>query len=187
MNKITITGNNNFVYQGSNENVSPRGFEFVKGWKDKTILPARQTQNSSGYDFYLPCDIIIEPMESIAIESGIKAYMPPMEELLLSMRSKWAIKNKLILLGGKIDSDYYNNSDNEGHIMFPVHNFGFKDKLIKKGERIGQGVFLNFLKVDGDKAAGQRNGGFGSTGTTVIDKTVIVNDDVEERLVANGK
>ena len=71
--------------------------------------------------------------------------------------------------------------------MFPVHNFGFKDKLIKKGERIGQGVFLNFLKVDGDKAAGQRNGGFGSTGTTVIGKTVIVNDDEVETLVANGK
>jgi dUTP pyrophosphatase len=162
MNKITITGNNNFVYQGSNENVSLRGFEFVKGWEDKTILPARQTQNSSGYDFYLPCDIIIEPMESIVIESGIKAYMPSNEELLLSMRSKWAIKNKLILLGGKIDSDYYNNSDNEGHIFISIMNLGKETFKLAKGERICQGTFYVYQTTN-DTVIATRKGGIGST------------------------
>ena len=62
-----------------------------------------------------------------------------------------------------VDSDYYNNADNEGHIMFAFYNFFPIDVTIKKGERIGQGVFKKFLKADGDNAAAIRTGGFGST------------------------
>lgn len=183
-----------------------RGFEIIKKYKNKDInVPKRQTVRAAGYDFEAVEDMIIPsvwkkmaervftdqqgPLKATLIPTGVKAYMLDDEYLQLSIRSGMSLKTGLMLANGVgiVDADYYNNSDNEGHIMFPVHNFGFKDKLIKKGERIGQGVFLNFLKVDGDKAAGQRNGGFGSTGTTVIGKTVIVNDDEVETLVANGK
>ena len=64
---------------------------------------------------------------------------------------------------GVVDSDYYNNADNEGHIMFAFYNFFPIDVTIKKGERIGQGVFKKFLKADGDNADAIRIGGFGST------------------------
>jgi dUTP pyrophosphatase len=37
---------------------------------------------------------------------------------------------------GIIDSDYYNNPDNEGHIMFAILPFE-GDVTFKKGERIG--------------------------------------------------
>ena len=182
-----------------------RGFEIIKKYKNKDInVPKRQTVRAAGYDFEAAEDMIIPsvwkkmaervftdqagPLKATLIPTGIKAYMLDDEYLQLSIRSGMSLKTGLMLANGVgiVDADYYNNSDNEGHIMFPVHNFGFKDKLIKKGDRIGQGVFLNFLKVDGDKAAGQRNGGFGSTGRTAISKTVIVNDEVE-KLVANGK
>ena len=140
-----------------------RGFEVISSYKNKeVILPKRATRFSSGYDFYLPCDIIIEPMESIAIESGIKAYMPSNEELLLSMRSKWAIKNKLILLGGKIDSDYYNNNDNEGHIFISIMNLGKETFKLAKGERICQGTFYIYQTTN-DTVITTRKGGIGST------------------------
>ena len=64
---------------------------------------------------------------------------------------------------GIIDADYYNNPQNEGHIMFQVYNFTDKPVTIKQGERIGQGVFIQYGIIDDDTATGQRMGGFGST------------------------
>ena len=37
------------------------------------------------------------------------------------------------------------------------------DTEIKKGERIGQGIFEKYLVTDDDVAIGERKGGFGST------------------------
>ena len=34
---------------------------------------------------------------------------------------------------------------------------------IKKGEAIGQAIFMKYLTVDNDNATGKRVGGFGST------------------------
>ena len=38
-----------------------------------------------------------------------------------------------------------------------------EDIEIKKGERIGQGMFQKYLVTDNDVAEGERTGGFGST------------------------
>lgn len=159
-----------------------RGFEIVSSFKKKDInLPVRKTNASAGYDFEAAESLIVPSiwkvlaekvfigeatgLKATLIPTGIKSYMLDDEYLQLSIRSGTALKTGLILANGVgiVDSDYYNNPDNEGHIMFPVHNLGFKDKLIKKGERIGQGLFLNYLKVDDDMSDGVRTGGFGST------------------------
>ena len=81
------------------------------------------------------------------------------------MKVKNPLKKGLVVSNsvGIVDSDYYNNPDNEGHIMFSFYNFSDKDILIKKGDRIGQAIFLNFLTTDTDSASGSRSGGFGST------------------------
>lgn len=159
-----------------------RGFEIVSNFKKKDInLPVRKTNASAGYDFEAAESLIVPSiwkvlaekvfvgeatgLKATLIPTGIKSYMLDDEYLQLSIRSGTALKTGLILANGVgiVDSDYYNNPDNEGHIMFPVHNLGFKDKLIKKGERIGQGLFLKYLKVDDDISDGVRTGGFGST------------------------
>lgn len=159
-----------------------RGFEIVSEFKKKDInLPVRKTNASAGYDFEAAESLIVPSiwkvlaekvfigeatgLKATLIPTGIKSYMLDDEYLQLSIRSGTALKTGLILANGVgiVDSDYYNNPDNEGHIMFPVHNLGFKDKLIKKGERIGQGLFLNYLKADDDMSDGVRAGGFGST------------------------
>jgi deoxyUTP pyrophosphatase len=159
-----------------------RGFEIVSKFKNEDIhLPVRKTNASAGYDFEAAESLIVPSiwkvlaekvfigeatgLKATLIPTGIKSYMLDDEYLQLSIRSGTALKTGLILANGVgiVDSDYYNNPDNEGHIMFPVHNLGFKDKLIKKGERIGQGLFLNYLKADDDMSDGVRTGGFGST------------------------
>ena len=87
------------------------------------------------------------------------------EVLLLYNRSSNPKKKGLVLANsvGVIDKDYYNNDDNEGHIMFAFYNIKDEDIIIKKGEAVGQGVFSKYLISDDDKATGNRIGGFGST------------------------
>ena len=64
---------------------------------------------------------------------------------------------------GIIDSDYYGNVDNDGHFMFAYYNFFNHDVEIKKGDVIGQAIFMKYLITDNDNAEGERVGGFGST------------------------
>jgi dUTP pyrophosphatase len=156
-------------------------------------LPKRATKHSAGYDFrsdenvIVPSiwnsllvhgrkkiikraikeqdDRLIEVFKPTLVSTGIKAYMQEDEYLQLTNRSSNPLKNFLLLANGVgvIDADYYNNEDNEGHIMFQFINFGFRHKDIKVGDKIGQGTFLKFLKADGDGVKTSRNGGFGST------------------------
>lgn len=101
------------------------------------------------------------------VPTGIKAYMQPDEFLMLANRSSNPLKHGLILPNGVgiVDADYYNNANNEGEIFFQLVNFGLTNKVIKKGERLGQGIFLPYLLADAEKAPLQeRTGGFGSSG-----------------------
>ena len=87
------------------------------------------------------------------------------EVLILANRSSNPKKKGLILANsiGVIDKDYYENPDNDGHIMFAFYNIKEEDIEIKKGECIGQGIFQKYLVTDDDNAQGERVGGFGST------------------------
>ena len=100
------------------------------------------------------------------VRTGVKAYMEDDEALFLYNRSSNPGKKYLMLANGVglVDSDYRNNPDNEGEIGFLFYNVSTENIVIKKGEKIGQGVFQKFLKADNDMAEGERAGGFGSTG-----------------------
>lgn len=84
---------------------------------------------------------------------------------MLCNRSSNPSKKGLILSNsiGIVDSDYYGNPDNDGHIMYAFYNFSDQESIIKKGDIIGQAIFQTFLISDDDKAQGERLGGFGST------------------------
>ena len=65
---------------------------------------------------------------------------------------------------GVIDQDYYNSPGNEGHIMIPIYNFGQTVQTIEKGERVAQGIFVNYLRTDDDVSTEEKRiSGFGST------------------------
>ena len=100
------------------------------------------------------------------IPTGLKAFMHYDEYLAIHVRSSMAIKRGLILVNstGIIDSDYYNNEDNEGHIMIAMYNMTDEPVALLKGERIAQGIFCKYLLTHDDDACGIRTGGIGSTG-----------------------
>ena len=144
-----------------------RGFEIVSYYQEKNIiLPSRKTKFSAGYDIATAENIILLPQQVTLIPTGIKAYMQTDEYLGVHIRSSIAIKQKLTLINnvGVIDADYYNNVENEGHIMIPVYNYNQSSVTIEKDTRIAQGIFYRYLLASDDKAENIRIGGLGSTG-----------------------
>lgn len=147
-----------------------RGFEIAKGFEKVEInLPVRKTAHSAAYDIESAEDIVLpsfkKGMKPTLIKTGLKAYMENDEVLLLVPRSSGPKKQGILFPHsiGVIDSDYYGNPDNDGHIMIQCINIKDEDVTIKKGEVIAQGFFQKYLTVDDDNATGDRLGGFGST------------------------
>lgn len=155
-----------------------RKFYVVKGFEDKEVnLPVRATKHAAGYDFEAVEDIVIpsiwkqilsgkvlQGVKPELVHTGIKAQMELDESLKLFNRSGNPKLGLILANGvGVVDSDYFENPGNDGHIMFPFFNFWPKDVLIMKGQRIGQGVFEKFLLTEDDAAEAERVGGFGST------------------------
>ena len=139
-------------------------FEPITKYPD-AVLPVRATKGSAGYDFAAVETITIKPHSIELIPTGIKAQIDDGYYLQLAVRSSTPRKKGLILANGIgiIDADYYNNPDNEGHIMFQVYNITDKEVIVDKGEKIGQGVFIKYVITNDDYANGVRAGGFGST------------------------
>ena len=147
-----------------------RGFEVVKGYEDKGInLPVRKTKYAAAYDVEAAEEVVLpsfkKGMKPTLIPTGLKAYMQSDEVLLIVPRSSGPKKQGISFPHnvGVIDSDYYNNSDNEGHIFVQCINLKDEDVVIKKGEAVAQAIFQKYLTVDDDNAEGERTGGFGST------------------------
>lgn len=134
-------------------------------WKGnflKTLWKLHEQKTVSTAEFQA-ADVCLKPY---LVPTGIKAYMQSGEFLLLANRSSGPLKRRLILPNGVgiVDADYYNNEGNEGEIFFQLINYGLRDYHIKKGERIGQGIFMPYLLADGETIPRtQRTGGFGST------------------------
>ena len=107
----------------------------------------------------------INPGEVKIVPTGIKAFMAYNEFLAIHIRSSIGIKRHIMLANctGIIDSDYYNNEDNEGHILLGLYNLGTEAVTLEKGERVAQGIFTKYLVANDDEANGIRRGGIGST------------------------
>lgn len=134
-------------------------------WED-IKLPTRSTENSAGYDFYIPFDITIRPNEWVTIPTGIRWICNKPERdrvLLIAPRSGLGFKYQTRLANtlGVIDSDY-SNAANEGDIIIKMTA---NERLrLKAGEKFCQGIIVPLFTCDDDDASGARNGGFGSTG-----------------------
>lgn len=132
-------------------------------------LPRRSTKNSAGYDFFAPEDTVFPAKKLTRVMTGIKCELMPDQVLILANRSSNPSKKGLILASGigVIDADYYGNPDNDGEMGFEFYNILDEDVVIKKGERLGQGIIIKFDKTEDDYISNlceRRVGGFGSTG-----------------------
>ena len=119
---------------------------------DNYDIPKRSTKYSAGYDFESVLDFVIKPGENKLIPTGIKANMNEGETLLMVERSSQGFKYNIRMCNqiGIIDKDYYNSPKNEGHIFIKLYNEGNEDYVVKKGDKIVQGLFINFLTVDNE-------------------------------------
>ena len=101
------------------------------------------------------------------VSTGMKCHLDPGQYLELSMRSSTPLKHWLILGNsiGIIDSDYYNNPDNEGEIFAQIINLLPFAVQLKRGDRLVQGIVHNYGVAEGEASTNERVGGFGSTGS----------------------
>ena len=129
-------------------------------------LPKRSTKYSAGYDFEASQNYVIKPNEIAKIPTGIKVIMNQDEMLMIVVRSSMGFKYNVRMCNqvGIIESDYYNNESNEGHMWVALQNHGTNDYIINKGDKFAQGIFVKFLTVDNEEEIKtERKGGFGST------------------------
>lgn len=144
-----------------------RGFEIVIDEKRKTkgeiTLPTRGSSTAMAYDFYATEDFIVFPNSIAKVWTDVKAYMRENECLIINVRSSMGGKFMLANSQGWVDADYYSNEGNDGNIGVFLKNISDETQIIKKGDRIAQGAFFNFLVADNGNTDNVRVGGFGST------------------------
>ncbi len=132
---------------------------------DQIALPKRATDGSAGYDFVCPAEVMLHPGEAVTIPTGIRCRMDAGWVLMIFPRSGLGFRHQICLANtvGVVDSDYF-GAANEGHIMVRLVNGGGHAVTIAQGERFCQGVLLMHGLAEEDETAGERTGGFGSTG-----------------------
>lgn len=115
-------------------------------------------------------ELIIKPLSSILIPSGLKSKFENDMALLVTNKSGIALKKQLITGACVIDSSY------QGEILIHLINVSLKEVRIKFGEKIVQIVPYKINNQDHSIALNQEDfyreksnrgeGGFGSTGST---------------------
>lgn len=125
--------------------------------------PTRSTKKAAGYDIRSNQDIVIQPGTKEVVHTGVTVICNDDEFLDLRIRSGLAFRNDLTLQNdaGVIDADYYPKE-----IMAMIRNEGTEPFVIKKGDRIVQGIFLKYLITDDDSEneKQERTDGLGHTG-----------------------
>jgi len=117
---------------------------------EEYCLPKRMSKNAAAYDFFAIYDYSLMPGEIKKVPTGIKAIFEPDEALILADRSSMGFKHNVRMCNqiGVIDSDYYNNPSNEGHMWIRIQNEGDVPYIVKKGDGMIQGMFIKYLTVD---------------------------------------
>lgn len=134
---------------------------------DKTLpLPKFETTGAVGFDFIAAKDTKVPPKEIVLISSNNIIEVPSGYMLVVAPRSSTPKKTGLAFPHsiGIIDQDYFGSDD---EIKIQVYNFTDKEVMIKKGDKIAQGVFVKIEIAtweEIDQLGKKSRGGFGSTG-----------------------
>lgn len=128
-------------------------------------LPTYANWDDAGMDLYASQDVRIGPGGRQLVGTGLKLAIPAGVVGLIHPRSGLAAKRGLTVLNapGTIDSGY------RGEIQVIMYNTSSIPQEIKKGDRIAQIVFQQYIKanlvqVESLDETERGSGGFGSTG-----------------------
>ena len=134
---------------------------------DKSLpLPVYETAGSVGFDLLAREDIEIQPDEISLIPANVIVEVPKGYALILASRSSTPKRHGLIKPHGigVIDNDYCGPDD---ELKIQVKNFRTEKVIIRRGEKIAQGLFVKTDQLDFeevDEMGSVTRGGFGSTG-----------------------
>ena len=145
--------------------------------RDSALDPVRANPSDAGLDvFYCPSDerdsLLIQPGESVVLETGLKFGVPHGFMLEVKNRSSVASKRRLIVGACVVDPGY------NGELYVNLLNVGTSAQLIENGTKIAQVVMVPIIhfrarKVMADSLydnpiciSNRGTGGFGSTGTS---------------------
>ena len=128
-------------------------------------LPTYATAGSVGFDLLCREDTEIAPRTLELIPGNVIVRVPAGYMLMLTLRSSTPLRKGLIIPNGVgiIDQDYCGEGD---ELKVQVFNFREEAVLVRRGERIAQGIFIPVMRVTWDEVdeMGKGRGGFGSTG-----------------------
>ena len=148
-------------------NISTKAEDVVLWVKDNLKLPKRSTAYAAGYDFMLPVDALIPRGNRIIVPTFIKIKLDKDKLLEIFPRSSYGIRKGIAFPHSAcvIDSDYFENQENDGHIFLCFHNVSDSPIYLDKGDRCAQGIIKKFYLVEGDEYGNGdiRKGGIGSS------------------------
>ncbi len=130
-------------------------------------LPEYKSNGSAGMDICAAVEepIVIPPGGIVLVPTNLAIALPQGFECQVRTRSGLALKYGVFALNspGTIDSDY------RGEIKIILANFGKKEFVINRGDRIAQLVVARYERVEWEETdelpeTERGTGGFGSTG-----------------------
>src|SRR2546430_6493565 len=147
-------------------NISAQPLQVMIKRIDKDLpLPTYATAGSVGFDLLCREDTESAPRTIELIPSNVIVRIPQGYMLMLTLRSSTPLRKGLLIPNGLgiIDQDYCGEGD---ELKVQVLNFREEAVLVKRGERIAQGIFIpvTWGRWNEVRWLGQGRGGFGSTG-----------------------
>jgi dUTP pyrophosphatase len=163
----------------------------IKKLHPDAVIPKYAHKGDAGFDLVAVEDVIIEPGETKAIPIGLAFEIPVGYEMQIRPRSGLSLKTKLRQSNciGTIDAEYrgevkvmFDNTNpptpqllyrlntlNNMHIITDLDVYPLGTYIIRKGDRIAQGVIqklpdVTFAEVDELSDTKRGTGGFGSSG-----------------------
>ena len=134
---------------------------------DSTVpLPTYGTDESAGFDLAASHDVTVTPGRITLVRTGLVIEVPTGHFLAIFARSSTPLKRGLLVANGVgvIDPDY---SGPEDEVMIQVLNFTGSEVIVRRGDRLEQGIVLPAPRVTWQEVTEIRHatrGGFGATG-----------------------
>lgn len=128
-------------------------------------LPSYQTAEAAGFDLAASEDVPVPAGEVRLVPTGLVIAVPHGCFLGIFARSSTPLKRGLMVANGVgvVDPDYAGPDD---EIKVQVVNFTKEDVLVRRGDRIAQGIFIPCVRAGWEEGHTRETsrGGFGSTG-----------------------
>lgn len=163
----------------------------VKKMHPDAAIPQYAKPGDSGFDLAALEDVIVSPGETVKVKTGLAFEITEGFELQIRPRSGISTKTTLRVVSGTVDSGYRGEVsvtvDNiksrnhyrpfsleliDGSAIETDQPYMYRTYLIRKGDRIAQGVIAPVVQVEfieSDELSNTERGtcGFGSTGTSI--------------------